>query len=71
MSLKTATLIALICLLVTTGVYIPTWFGFAPKFFVALLGSRFFTIFTTVAYRGSLILFFAVFYLKQKVKRIA
>jgi len=66
MSLKTATLIALIGIVVHLCLTIPYMFGIVNLYRFSVILGRALSIFNSIIFNGSLILFFAVLYSKQK-----
>ena len=66
MSLKTATLIALIGIIMHFGISILFMLGVAQMFLISPLLARSVSLFNSLIFNGSIILFLAVFYSKQK-----
>jgi len=66
MSLKTATLIALIGIIVHFGISFLYVFGVAQMYLISPLLARTVSLFNSLIFNGSIILFLAVFYSKQK-----
>jgi len=66
MSLKTATLIALIGIIVHFGTSFLYFFNVAQLYQISRLLARTVSIFNSLIFNGSIILFLAVFYSKQK-----
>ncbi|MHC4753299.1 MAG: hypothetical protein ACYTFW_25975 [Planctomycetota bacterium] len=66
MSLKTATLIALIGIIVHLCLTIPYMLGFSYFYGISPLLGRAISILSSIIFNGSIILFLAVFYSRQK-----